>query len=154
MVAPDLPETADIDPVADHRYSFEDFELWPKRRLLIRGETPVPIGGRALDLLIALVERAGRVVSKTELFALVWPNMAVEESNLRVHIAAVRKALGGAQFITSVPGRGYSFVADAVRTSGRAEDAPQQAETPPDHADFPAALTPLFGRDDVIAELS
>jgi len=154
MVAPDLPETADIDPVADHRYSFEDFELWPKRRVLIRGGAPVPIGGRALDLLIALVERAGQVVSKTELFALVWPNITVEESNLRVHIAAVRKALGGAHFITSVPGRGYSFVADAVRTSGRAQSVPQRAKTSPDHADFPAVLTQLFGRDEVIAELS
>ncbi|MEJ0049239.1 MAG: winged helix-turn-helix domain-containing protein [Rhodospirillales bacterium] len=88
---------ADIDPTVAHvgdRYAFEEFLLWPSSRVLTRDDVPVPLGARALDILIVLVERAGQVVSKAELFALVWPDRFIEESNLRVHIAAVRKALG------------------------------------------------------------
>ena len=74
---------------------------------------PVQIGGRALDLLIALVERAGEVVSKADLFAKVWADVTVDEGSLRFPCAALRKALGdgksGARYIVNAPGRGYSL---------------------------------------------
>jgi DNA-binding winged helix-turn-helix (wHTH) protein len=99
---------------------FGEFCLEPATRTLTREDAPVHLGARALDILIALIERAGQVVSKAELFAIVWPDTFIEESNLRVQIAALRHALGdgrsGARFVVSVPGRGYTFVADTART--------------------------------------
>ena len=93
---------------------FGPFRLFAAERRLLNGETPVPIGGRALDILVALVERAGEVVTKRELFARVWPDITVDESSLRVQVAALRKALGDGgeqpRFILNVAGRGYMFV--------------------------------------------
>jgi TolB-like protein/DNA-binding winged helix-turn-helix (wHTH) protein len=80
-----------------------------RRRLLVDGE-PAKIGARAFDLLMALIERRDRVVSKDELLDLVWPNVTVEEGNLQVQIAALRRLLG-ADAIATIPGRGYQFVA-------------------------------------------
>lgn len=101
------------------RYAFDEFQLWPASRILTRSNVRVKLGARAFDLLIILVERAGHIVSKEDLFALVWPDQLIDESNLRVHIASVRKTLGDRpsrpRFIASVPGRGYIFVATVVR---------------------------------------
>src|SRR3954465_10386550 len=77
--------------------TFGPFRLLPARQLLLEGEEPVALGSRALDILVALVERAGEVVGKDELIARVWPDTFVEDSNLRVHVAALRKALRDAQ---------------------------------------------------------
>src|SRR5215468_9029391 len=99
---------------------FGPFRLFPTERRLLKGETPVQIGSRELDILIALVERAGEVVTKRELFARVWPDVVVEESSLRVHVAGLRKVLADgedqARYIVNVPGRGYSFVAALTGT--------------------------------------
>lgn len=96
-------------------FRFDGFALYPGRRLLLEGSCPVPLGSRALDLLIALVARAGDVLSRYELEAVVWPRTVVEETNLRVHISRLRKALGDgegdARYILNIPGRGYVFVA-------------------------------------------
>jgi DNA-binding winged helix-turn-helix (wHTH) protein len=73
---------------------FGPFKLFVTERLLKKGDEAVSIGGRALDVLITLVERAGEVISHKELIARVWPDITVEEANLRVHIAALRKVLG------------------------------------------------------------
>ena len=80
-----------------------------QRRLIVDGE-PVKIGARAFDLLAALIERRERVVTKDELLDLVWPGVIVEEANLHVQIAGLRK-LVGPDVIATVPGRGYQFVA-------------------------------------------
>src|SRR5262245_23402892 len=100
---------------------FGDFRLVPATRTLTRNGSRVHLGARALDVLIALIERAGQIVSKEELASIVWPNTFLEESNLRVHIAALRKALGDGQsntrLIVSVPRRGYAFVAEVNRTT-------------------------------------
>jgi len=92
---------------------FGPFRLFPAERRLLQGETPIPIGSRELDILVALVERAGEVVTKRELFARVWPGMVVEESSLRVQIAGLRRVLAdgqdGARYIVTVAGRGYTF---------------------------------------------
>jgi DNA-binding winged helix-turn-helix (wHTH) protein len=89
---------------------FGRFCLMVTQRRLERDGTPVIIGCRALDLLIALVDCAGTVVSKRDLMARVWPHVIVDESNLRVQLSGLRKALGE-QCIATVQGRGYSFVA-------------------------------------------
>ena len=95
---------------------FGSFRLLPDQRLLKEGDKQVRIGSRTLDLLIALVDRAGELVRKEELTALVWPNTHVAPCNLSVHIAALRRILGdgrdGKRFVINIPGRGYSFVAD------------------------------------------
>ncbi|HKI19198.1 MAG TPA: transcriptional regulator [Isosphaeraceae bacterium] len=98
-----------------------------RRRLLIEGE-PAKIGARAFDLLMALIERRDRVVSKDELLDLVWPNVTVEEGNLQVQIATLRRLLGS-EAITTVPGRGYRFVAP----EGLRQTPAPDAESP--HAD-------------------
>lgn len=91
------------------------FTLYPEQHLLHRAGEPVRIGSRALSLLIALVEKRGELVSKEALIARVWPDTFVEEANLRVHIAALRKVLGDTadppQYIANVSGRGYRLVA-------------------------------------------
>src|ERR1700744_5607879 len=99
----------------DRAISFGPFCLRPAQQLLLEADTPVRIGARALDLLVALVERAGEVVTKDELFARVWPGLSVDEGNLKTQMALVRKVLrdgqAGARYLVSVPGRGYRFVA-------------------------------------------
>ena len=86
----------------------------PAQRLPRADET-IALGGHALDILIALVERPGELLDKGELMARVWPNTFVEPANLTVHVAALRRALGdgrdGNRFIINIPGRGYQFVA-------------------------------------------
>lgn len=92
------------------RLSFADVEIRPdERRVLISGK-PAALGARAFDLLMCLVERRDRVVGKDELLAEVWPGIVVEETNLTVHVAALRKWLGP-QAIATVSGRGYRFTA-------------------------------------------
>ena len=78
-------------------FSFASFRLLRDKRLLLKGEEPVRLGGRALEILAALVERPGTVVTKEELFARVWPKQFVEEGNLKFHVAGLRKALGDGQ---------------------------------------------------------
>jgi DNA-binding winged helix-turn-helix (wHTH) protein len=103
--------------------SFGPFRLVPTQFLLLEGDKPVSLGSRALEILIALLERPGELVSKQELMARVWPNVFVEPANLTVHISALRRTLrdgrDGNRFIINVPGRGYSFVA-SVAVAGRA----------------------------------
>lgn len=101
--------------------TFGSFRLIPGQQLLLEGERSVDLGTRALHILIALAERAGEVVGKDEIVSRVWPGTFVEESNLRVHIAALRRALRdgreGRRYIVNIPGRGYSFVA-SVQSGG------------------------------------
>ena len=76
---------------------FWPFRLLLAQRLLLEGEKPVRLGGRAMDILIALVERAGELVSKTELTTKAWPDKFVLEGNLKVNVSALRRALGDGQ---------------------------------------------------------
>jgi len=97
-----------------HAISFGAFRLVAGQRLLLEGDKPVRLGSRAFDILAALVERAGQVVGKEELIARVWPKTFVEESNLKIQVSALRRALGdgqgGHRYVVTVPGRGYNFV--------------------------------------------
>jgi DNA-binding winged helix-turn-helix (wHTH) protein len=96
-------------------FNFGSFRLLPAQRLLLKDDKVIRLGSRAMDILIALVERPSELVSKAELMARVWPNTFVEPANLTVHISALRRALGdgrdGNRFFINIPGRGYRFVA-------------------------------------------
>jgi DNA-binding winged helix-turn-helix (wHTH) protein len=100
---------------------FGPFRLSVTGRVLEKGSVPVRLGSRALDILIALVERPAEVVTKKELFARVWPDLVVDEGNLRYQVSALRKALGegqsGARYVTNVSGRGYCFVVPISRAA-------------------------------------
>lgn len=101
-------------PSVPLRYGFEGGELHADRRRLILDGRPVRIGGRAFDVLLALVEGAHRVVPKDELYERAWPGMAVEPSNLQVQVWALRKLVGAAA-IATVARRGYRFMLDVRR---------------------------------------
>ncbi len=84
------------------------------------------LGARALDILVVLISAPNEIVSKKDLLSRVWPDVVVEEGSLRFHIASLRKALGdgqdGARYITTLPGRGYCFVAPVSPTGGASND--------------------------------
>ena len=105
-------ESAAVPPT---KVSFGPFCLLPTQFLLLEGDKPVPLGSRALEILIALLERRGELVSKQDLMARVWPNLFVDPSNLTTNMSALRRALrdgrDGRRFIVNIPGRGYRFVA-------------------------------------------
>jgi len=75
-------------------FAFGSFRLIPAQRMLSEDGRPLRLGGRALEILVALTERAGETISKEELIARAWPHTFVEEAALRAHVAALRKALG------------------------------------------------------------
>jgi predicted ATPase/DNA-binding winged helix-turn-helix (wHTH) protein len=137
--------------------SFGPFCLFVVERQLKKGGEPVQLSSRALDTLIALVERAGEVLTQRELISRVWPDVTVEEANLRVHIASLRKALDdgreGARYIVTVPGRGYCFVAP-VSHSTLQSSPPREAAVPDRPQRLPPKLARMIGRDDIIRELS
>src|SRR5712675_887596 len=131
------------------RLRFGPFELNVAERSLKKVDQVIPLGGRAYDILIALLENAGEVVGKAELIVRAWPDVTVEEGSLRVHLSALRKALRDGQFgnkyIANIQGRGYSFVAPVTRVPadhGRGNASPGMSNLPP-------ALGRMVGRDDV-----
>src|ERR1700737_5586808 len=103
--------------------SFGPFRLFSSERVLKKADEPVKLGSRAFDILLVLVEHAGEVVGHKELIAKVWPGVFVEEVSLRVHIAALSKALDagepGERYLTNVRGRGYCFVPPPSGDAGR-----------------------------------
>ena len=90
-------------------FRFAGFELLPTERRLLRGDASVHLGGNSFDVLVALVERAGQLVTKEQLLSIVWGKVVVEENTLQQHVAALRKALGS-KAIATVIGHGYRFV--------------------------------------------
>ena len=152
--------TPDRPPAPLHP-RFGPFELRVAERQLLLDGTPAKLGGRAFDLLVALVERRDRVVHKNELLDIVWPHVVVEENNLQVHIWALRKLLG-ASALSTVPGRGYRFTALLDEPPATAVEAPAPAaaaapspplEAPPRNT-LPAPRGGLIGRDDDLLALS
>ncbi|WP_299175990.1 transcriptional regulator [uncultured Brevundimonas sp.] len=127
---------------AAQAFAFGPFVLAPHRQLLMRDGVPLRIGGRALDLLTALVERPGELLSKSELMVAAWPNTFVDEANLKVNMGVLRRVLdddpnGGC--IATVVGRGYRFVAP-VACVGDDEIAP--TDWPADRHDRPTDRRP------------
>jgi predicted ATPase/DNA-binding winged helix-turn-helix (wHTH) protein len=130
-------------------YRFGSFEVRRvERELLARGE-PAAIGSRAFDVLLALLEHRDRVVSKNELFDLVWPGLVVEENNLQVQVSSLRKVLGP-QAIATIPGRGYRFSLP-LDSEAETRDPPRRAQgaaaVDASRTNLPAAVEPPFGRD-------
>ena len=139
---------------AESAISFGPYRLLPTQRLLMEGDKPVRLGSRALDILTALVEHRGEVVSRDELMARVWPNTHVEEGNLKFQISALRRTLGGGnRYLVNIPGRGYSFVAPVARAEEARIAAPEPPQTQNAH-NLPALLTRLIGREDTITRLA
>jgi DNA-binding winged helix-turn-helix (wHTH) protein/TolB-like protein len=104
-------------------HRFGPFVLDEARRKLLRDGDPVALSGKAFDVLLALVARRDRVVTRAELLEHVWAGVVVEEANLTQAISVVRKALGDG-FITTVPGRGYRFVAPGEAQPARDKRKP------------------------------
>lgn len=135
---------------------FGPFKLYPDERRLERDGVPVRLGGRAVELLIALVESAGQVVGKRDLISRVWPDVVVEEGSLRFHILAIRKALSdgesGVRYVANMAGRGYSFVApitrglSAPRVAPTAQEAPASISRAAPAASIPEPASPVVGR--------
>ncbi|PRD43105.1 hypothetical protein C5748_12925 [Phyllobacterium phragmitis] len=140
--------------LSDFSLSFGPFQLTPSKRLIERDGTPIKIGSRAFDILVALVEKPGEVVTSRDLIARAWPNLVVEESSLRVHMVSLRKALGDTveenKYIANIPGRGYSFVGSLSRSNGMAGSNGTDAVS----CILPRPLTHIIGRDAVISTVS
>ena len=163
----------------DHRsHRFGRFDLQPGQRRLLADGQPVALGARAFDLLVVLVERAGRLVTKSELITLVWPGLVVEENNLQVQISTLRKLLGQSALAT-IPGRGYRFelavagagalapeaaaaVAEVAASAATAETAAAVAEVAASGAtaetmrartNLPTRLLSLYGRAQDLATI-
>lgn len=148
-----------FEPTGGERgYAFGRFMLFPIRQVLFDGDTELRLGGRAAAILTLLVERAGHVVTKDEILDTVWPSTTVDEGNLRVQVAALRKALRDTtdrpDFIASVVGRGYRFVGlvervDDSRIATHRNAAPNQS-----YSRLPTPLAKLIGRratiDDIV----
>ena len=132
-----------------HAYQFGPFELVPDRSVLLREGTPVRLGSRAFAILVILVENADRIVPNEELIARVWPHVNVSDSNLRVHLAAIRKVLSdcneGHEGIVTAPGIGYRF---AMPVTVQKVSVHQRS-----NSNVPAQLVDLIGRDAVIRDL-
>jgi predicted ATPase len=138
--------------------SFGPFRLYADNRLLKKGNEALVVGGRALDILIVLVERAGEVVTHKELISRVWSDVTVEEANLRVQINGLRTALGDgredARYIINVAGRGYCFAAPVTRTTARQISPPVAAVATRALNNLPVRLTRMVGRDSIVRTLS
>ena len=126
-------------------YRFGRFELQPNQRRLLNDGHPVELGHRAFDVLSALVERAGQLVTKDQLLGLVWPGVVVEENNLQVQVSALRKILGTAAIATTA-GRGYCFTLELTPGS----ESASLPETP--RHNLPSQLTSFIGHDDDLEE--
>src|SRR5215471_4014174 len=137
----------------EEAFVFGAFRLLPAQRMLLEDGKPAHLGSRALDVLVALVQSAGDTLHKDQLMACAWPDTVVDEGALRVHVAALRRALGdgrgGNRFIANIPARGYIFVAPVRHEHG--QEAAKLPNTPGLGENLPAQLSRVIGRAEVIA---
>ena len=145
-------------------FRFDRFELRCDERLLLKDGLPLSIGSRAFDLLVALVERRGRLASKDELLAVAWRGLVVEEGNLMVQVSTLRKLLGAGAIVT-VTGHGYRFALETTSEpapAARTDQAPPPiaavaavatADAPGPRGNLPARLEPIYGREDDIEQV-
>jgi predicted ATPase/DNA-binding winged helix-turn-helix (wHTH) protein len=154
------PASTSVSPLrhAAEVYSFGAFHLLPARQLLLNGDVRVRLGSRALQILVMLVERSGELVSKEELIACAWPDTCVEDNNLKVQIAALRRVLSpeaeSPQFIATSNGRGYCFVAAVERASAHIQwTAGAPLERGPTN-NLPALTYRVLGRESTVNALT
>src|SRR5882672_3453793 len=133
-------------PPPPERYRFGPFELQLDNRRLLKDGATISLRPRAFDLLVALVDHAGRLVTKDELLNRVWPKAVVEEAALHVQVSALRKVLG-ADAITTVSGRGYQFTLPVTKGDGEANGESRSKHN------LPYQLTSFVGREQEIAQL-
>lgn len=134
---------------------FGPFTLYPLHYLLLQDGEVVPLGSRAMLLLIALATRAGELMGKHELLGLVWPNMVVEECNLRTQVKTLRRILGnhgGLAYIATLSGQGYRFVAP-VTTQAFQPSIPLKAPVIHRGSHVPYSRQSIIGRDRQIETL-
>ena len=148
--------------------TFDRCELRAATRELLIDGVPAVLGARAFDVLVALIDRRDRVVSKNELLEVVWPGLVVEENNLSVQVSTLRRLLG-TRAIATVPGRGYRFAAVLAGSGSSAKPADSPSTAKPDSpsarqqapadvagslpGNLPAALPVLIGRENDLAAL-
>src|SRR6201987_5594515 len=141
--------------VVHRKLMFGPFELSSRERMLRRDGQALPLGDRALDILIYLAERPGQVIAKQELIDHVWSDITVEEGSLRVHVAAIRKALGDGQFgnryIANIKGRGYSFVGTVASLAGGTESRNAKFRH---QGRLPVRPIMMIGRETVVGEVT
>jgi non-specific serine/threonine protein kinase len=133
-------------PGPPERYRFGSFELQLDKRRLRKDGATISLRPRAFDLLVALVDRAGHLVTKDDLLNRVWPKTVVEEAALHVQVSTLRKVLGSGA-ITTVSGRGYQFTLPVTKGDGQTDRASK-----PKH-NLPYQLTSFIGREQEIAQL-
>jgi predicted ATPase/DNA-binding winged helix-turn-helix (wHTH) protein len=143
--------------ISPHEVTFREGQIRVDQhaRVLFAGGHLAKLGGRAFDLLEALIERRDRVVPKQELMDVVWPGLIVEENNLQVHVMTLRKVLG-ADSIVTVSGRGYRFALapDAVSAKRANQDRVTTALSPDASAHrLPPPTTSLIGREALTASI-
>ena len=126
---------------------FGRFTLLPYRRELLADGQPIELGGRAFDVLLALIDAPGPVLTKDELMGRVWPGRVVEENSLQAQVSALRKALGADRdLIRTVAGRGYQFTGEMPMRGVTA--SPRRA------SNLPEPISELIGRETAMAEVS
>lgn len=130
---------------------FGPFSLYTRKRTLLKNGEEICIGDRALALLVVLAQREGEVVEKNELISLAWPNVIVEEANLRVQIHALRNLLGNKNHIMTVPRRGYRFIADVTSVNVEKKEDSNRSQG---DVSLPNMLIDLIGRDSDIEKIS
>ena len=157
----------------DDVFSFGPFRLHPGKRILWKDGAVVTLGDRAFDMLVAMVAHDRKVLTPGELMAVAWPGLIVEDSNVRVQLAKLRRTLGcgrdGARYIANVAGRGYCFVAPVKRiesvdplspTTSEPVAAPGSSHStsvpqgPGSRSTFPLPLDGAIGREECVAELA
>src|ERR1700756_2378735 len=141
--------------IVRRKLGFGPFELSIGERVLQRDGQVLPLGDRALDILIYLADRPGEIIAKQELIDHVWPEVTVEEGSLRVHVAAIRKALGDGQFgnryIANIKGRGYSFVGTVVPLASSMESRDDGYRH---QGGLPVRPLVMIGRESAISEVT
>lgn len=146
------------DRVLVHESGVWELDL-ARRELRARG-VPIPIGGRAFEILAALARSVGELVGKDDLMNRVWPDAIVEENTLQVHISAIRKALGvDRNLLRTASGRGYRLVGTwtpRVQTASAdpAHSEPVATAKQPFRTNLPAAVSDLVGRADAARHLT
>jgi DNA-binding winged helix-turn-helix (wHTH) protein len=138
---------------------FGHFSIFPHRRELRAAGRPIRLGGQAFDVLMALIEASGSVVSKDELLERVWQGRIVDENRLAAEVSALRKAFGADRgLIRTVTGRGYQFTGEAnLRPSSEPEaraPAEPAVELPAPRSNLSEPVSELIGREAELAELT
>src|SRR3979490_3286708 len=140
-------------------YELDEWEVDLARRELRARGVPVPIGGRAFEIIEVLVQSAGELVTKNDLLARVWPGLIVEDNTLQFHISAIRRALGSDRgMLKTKSGRGYSLLGgwtrhESTSTVDSMDLEPMRSPAEPFQTNLPAAASELIGRTIAVQDL-